>query len=422
MQGALTRELPHARRPTGARGLVRRVQTALANLAYALIGPAEMGAMRRDVLQRAAIAGVIIAVLPIQQMRIPGWPGVVVGCLVAECYDIGLAYLVYVKERPFAARVLGLILDSTVLLTASFYVFHSMGAAGSASDIWLVFIVYIVTGGFTLAPAGSLLYTALWVGWFALGTFLYFPADSQFRDQLPIRMVFFSTLGLVALGMALELEKRRVKLVEQNRQTMGMLATLVEARDTDVGAHLHRIQHFSRALALRFGLGEREAQEIADASLTHDVGKAHVPDAVLRKPGPLNPEEWRAMQAHTDWSDRLFTENSDFEIARQVARWHHEHWDGSGYPDGLSRQQIPLAARIVAVADVYDALISRRPYKEAWSPEAAVRELQRMAGSHLDPDLVDTFVVLYREGVIDLISGETAVDLPGHILHLGRVA
>jgi HD-GYP domain-containing protein (c-di-GMP phosphodiesterase class II) len=93
-----------------------------------------------------------------------------------------------------------------------------------------------------------------------------------------------------------------------------------------------------------------------------------------------------------------------------VARWHHEHWDGSGYPDGLSRQQIPLAARIVAVADVYDALISKRPYKEAWSPEAAVRELQRMAGSHLDPELVRAFAELHDEGAIERITrqiGET---------------
>lgn len=403
MLSALPQDVAHVR-PRGANSPRRRLLRGLSSLAYALLGPVEVADMRRDVMQRALIAGVIIAVLPIQQMRIPGWPAVVMGCVAAEAYNFALAYLVYIKERPFAARVLGLTLDSIVLMSASLYVFHAMGAAGSASDIWLVFVVYIVTGGFTLAPVGSLLYTALWVGWFALGTFLYFPANSQFTDQLPIRIVFFTTLGVVALGMARELEKRRTKLVEQNRQTMNMLATLVEARDTDVGAHLHRIQHFSRALALDLGMTAREAQEIADASLTHDVGKAHVPDAVLRKPGPLNPDEWRTMQAHTAWSDRLFTENSDFEIARQVARWHHEHWDGGGYPDGIAGQQIPLAARIVAIADVYDALISQRPYKEAWSPVAAIRELQRMAGSHLDPDLVPAFVALWERGVIEHLT------------------
>ncbi|MDP3766931.1 MAG: HD domain-containing protein, partial [Dehalococcoidia bacterium] len=182
--------------------------------------------------------------------------------------------------------------------------------------------------------------------------------------------------------------------------------TLVEARDTDAGAHLHRIQHFSRALALHLGFSERDAQEIAYASMLHDVGKANVPDAILKKSGPLTPDEWRIMQDHTNWGDHLLTENSDFEMARQVARWHHEHWDGTGYPDRLKGDQIPFVARIVGVADVYDALISKRPYKEPWPPETALRELQLLAGSHLDARLVDAFIQLWEAGVIERITQE----------------
>jgi len=181
---------------------------------------------------------------------------------------------------------------------------------------------------------------------------------------------------------------------------------LVEARDTDAGAHLHRIGRFSRALALHLGFSHLQAQEIADASMMHDVGKANVPDAVLKKPGPLTPEEWTMMQHHTLWGDSLLAEHHEFETARWVARSHHEHWDGTGYPDGLLAEQIPLPARVVAVADVYDALISRRPYKDAWPAEAALRELQRMAGSHLDPDLVRAFVELCDKGEIDRIARE----------------
>jgi hypothetical protein len=336
-------------------------------------------------------------------MRIPGWPAVVIGSSCALAYDVLLAYLVFVKQRYSTAQVLGLVLDALVLMGASLYVFREMGAAGSSSDIWLVFLVYIVIGGFTLAPVGSLSYTALWTGWFALGTLLYFPNTSQFYDQLPIRLIFFALIGFVALGMARELQKRRVRLEQQNRQTMGMLATLVEARDTDAGAHLHHIQHFSRALALHLGLTGREAQELANASMMHDVGKANVPDAVLKKTGPLSPDEWRMMQRHTIWGESLLTENQDFEMARLVARWHHEHWDGSGYPDGLEGEQIPLAARIVAVADVFDALISERPYKKAWPPETALQEIKQIAGSHLDPQLVEAFVELWEQGVITKI-------------------
>jgi putative two-component system response regulator len=257
-----------------------------------------------------------------------------------------------------------------------------------------------------MAPIGSLFYTALWMAWFALATLLYFPGGGQFQEQLTMRLFFFAAFGLISLGVATELQKRRTKLEVQNRQTMGMLAKLVEARDTDAGAHLHRIQHFSKALALHIGLSQRDAQEIAYASLMHDVGKANVPDAILKKPGPLSPDDWITMQHHTLWGEELLAENHDFDLARQVARWHHERWDGRGYPDGLRGPSIPLPARIVSVADVFDALISERPYKRPWTPDAAIEELQRIAGSQLDPDVVAAFVDLYNRGVIDRISQE----------------
>ena len=106
------------------------------------------------------------------------------------------------------------------------------------------------------------------------------------------------------------------------------------------------------------------------------------------------------MKRHTIWGESLLSENQDFEMARLVARWHHEHWDGSGYPDGLEGAQIPLAARIVAVADVFDALISERPYKKAWPPETALQEIKQIAGSHLDPQLVEAFFELWEQGTI----------------------
>ncbi|MEX0785108.1 MAG: HD domain-containing phosphohydrolase [Dehalococcoidia bacterium] len=386
--------------PSVRGGPPRAASRWLGRLADVLLGPTEAAAQRQDVVRRAVVAAAIVAILPIQQMHIPGWPGVIGACIVALLYDAPLAYLVFVKQRHFLARVLGTVLDSVVLMGASFFVFREMGAAGSDSSIWLVFIIYITTGGFALAPVGSLFYTALWTAWFALGTLLYFNPESLYYEELPIRLVFMALIGLVSLAMASELQKRRERLEQQNRETMGMLATLVEARDTDAGAHLYRIQHLSQALAMHLGFSEREAQEIAYASMLHDVGKAKVPDAILKKAGPLNPDEWRVMQGHTIWGEHLLMENNDFGVARLVARAHHEHWDGSGYPDGLAGEAIPFAARVVAVADVYDALISARPYKEAWPAEAAIREIQRMAGSHLDPSIVEVFVGLCESGVI----------------------
>ncbi|MBI4571593.1 MAG: HD-GYP domain-containing protein [Chloroflexi bacterium] len=397
----------------GGRSL-RRVLQGVATAVQFVVGPAEPGTARQDVVRRAVTTTAIMAIMPIEQLRIAGWPAIVGACSIVLIYDIPLAYLVFAKQRFFLERVLGLVLDALVLMGASFYVFREMGAAGSASDIWLVFMVYMVTGGFILAPIGSLIYTALWTGWFAFGTLLYFEPGSQYREEMYTRLVFLGLIGLISLAAARELQKRRARLEQQNRQTMGMLATLVEARDTDAGAHLHHIQHFSRALARYLGLSDREAQEVAYASMIHDVGKANVPDAILKKAGGLDPDERHTMQQHTIWGDVLLSENQDFELARQVARWHHEHWDGSGYPDGLAAEEIPLAARIVAVADVYDALISERSYKSAWMPVKAIAELQRIAGSHLDPVIVDAFVELYEQGVIGRISETIArTEQPG---------
>ncbi|MCH8948800.1 MAG: HD domain-containing protein [Chloroflexi bacterium] len=393
----MTHAEPHLR-SGGEAGSYRRVLGWLAAAAAVILGPTEASVQRQDIIRRAVIAGALIAVLPIEAVRFPGWEGVAVACVAVLLYDVALAYFVFVKQRFFLERVLGSFLDAVVLMSASFYVFYEMGAVGSTSSIWLVFVVYIIIGGFTFAPVGSLAYTALWTGWFALGTLMFFSQGSLYYDDLPMRLVFLALIGVISLGMASELQKHRRRLEQQNRETMGMLATLVEARDTDAGAHLKSIQHISRALALHLGYTDQEAQEIAYASMMHDVGKANLPDSILQNTGPLSEEEWAVMRSHTVWGDELLAENDDFELARIVARSHHEHWDGSGYPDGLAGEDIPVAARIVAVADVYDALISERPYKAAWSPEDAIQEIQRIAGSHLDACIVEAFVELWGIG------------------------
>jgi putative two-component system response regulator len=140
--------------------------------------------------------------------------------------------------------------------------------------------------------------------------------------------------------------------------------------------------------------------------MIHDVGKAQVPDAILKKPGPLTAVERSEIEKHTLWADALLAESEEFAAARQVARSHHERWDGTGYPDGLAGEEIPLAARIVAVADVYDALISERPYKHAWQPEEAIAEIVRLRGTHLDAQVVDAFVHLYDTNVLRDLDGE----------------
>ncbi len=138
--------------------------------------------------------------------------------------------------------------------------------------------------------------------------------------------------------------------------------------------------------------------------MIHDVGKAQVPDVILKKPGALTAEERTEIQKHTVWGHELLVDNQEFETACEVARSHHERWDGTGYPDGLTGEAIPIAARITAVADVYDALTSVRPYKSAWTAREAIDEIRRLRGAHFDPDVVDAFLQLYDAGVLRMLE------------------
>ena len=199
------------------------------------------------------------------------------------------------------------------------------------------------------------------------------------------------------------------KTLEQERQsayerTTLLLAMAAEARDPYTEHHLFRIRGYSEAIALQMGLSPDTAKRIGLASLLHDIGKTRVPDAILTKPGPLTTEEWQLMRRHTVWGQELLPTNAWFTTARQIARSHHENWDGSGYPDGLAGEKIPLAAAIVAVADGFDAMTSKRPYKAAWPPARAMRELRQDKSHRYSPEVVEAFERAVTEGAIARIA------------------
>ncbi len=182
-----------------------------------------------------------------------------------------------------------------------------------------------------------------------------------------------------------------------------LLATAAEARDPYTENHLNRIEHYSEAIALEIGLSPDEAQEIGVAALLHDLGKLRVPDSILTKPGALSEDEWRIMRKHPMWGEELLPPDPWFKKARQIARWHHENWDGTGYPDGLHRDMIPLCTAIVSVADGFDAMTSRRPYKAAWPPVRAMQEITKNRGKKYSPVVVDAFKRAVARGEIDRI-------------------
>lgn len=190
-----------------------------------------------------------------------------------------------------------------------------------------------------------------------------------------------------------KLVRERTLLLEESvREGIVMLAMAAEAKDDDTGGHVQRIQKLTHSICLGFGMDDEQAEQIALSSIMHDVGKIHIPDSILKKPGKLNQEEWEIMQSHCLAGERILGEKPFYKTAREIARSHHERWNGTGYPDGLKGEFIPLAARIVTVADIFDALTNKRPYKEAWPVDKAVREMETMSGSVFDPNILSIFL------------------------------
>jgi putative two-component system response regulator len=191
-------------------------------------------------------------------------------------------------------------------------------------------------------------------------------------------------LSLVRLD---ELKASRLQIV----QRLGLAA---EYKDNETGLHVIRMSHYARLLARAAGMGEADADDMLHAAPMHDVGKIGIPDRILQKPGALDPDEWQIMQSHAAIGADIIGVHAHgmLAMARNIALTHHEKWNGSGYPRGLAGLEIPLEGRIVAIADVFDALTSARPYKAAWPLEEAVQYLRRQRGQHFDAQLVELFL------------------------------
>lgn len=213
--------------------------------------------------------------------------------------------------------------------------------------------------------------------------------------------------------------KERTHQLEVSRhdviQRLGLAA---EYKDNETGNHVLRMSKFSQLLALEVGLTKQEAEVVLNAAPMHDVGKIGIPDRVLLKPGKLDAEEWEIMQSHVTIGAEILSGGGSrlMEMARSIALTHHEKWDGSGYPAGLSGKDIPLEGRICALCDVFDALTSERPYKKAWPIDKTMAFIREQSGQHFDPALVTAFesildeVLVYRELHMDSLSGWVATE------------
>ena len=228
------------------------------------------------------------------------------------------------------------------------------------------------------------------------------PITNGGRDEISDLMRAFNV-------MRHKLKSSYKNLKDSHIETVLTLARACEVRDEDTGGHVLRIQHYSMLLAGAIGLNELFVWEVGHASILHDVGKIHMPDSILlRKSGGLTHEERELIKNHPLHGEKILGGSSSLQLAREIARWHHENWDGTGYPDGLKGEEIPISARIVRMADVWDALVTKRYYKDAWTDQRAYGEIVKYSGVYFDPKVVEDFKILFARGLFPEVRNKYA--------------
>jgi putative two-component system response regulator len=215
---------------------------------------------------------------------------------------------------------------------------------------------------------------------------------NRIYNMLEVRFLY-NERGRQAEILEAKVKERTYQLQDSRLELIRRLGRAGEYRDNETGMHVIRMSKNCYCLALKAGLGEEIAEQIVQASPMHDVGKIGIPDNILLKPGKLEPEEWEIMKTHSEIGADIIGEHESgiMQMAHEIALTHHEKWDGTGYPQGLKAEKIPIAGRIASICDVFDALTSERPYKKSWSVEDAVQFINENAGSQFDPILVEHF-------------------------------
>jgi putative two-component system response regulator len=215
--------------------------------------------------------------------------------------------------------------------------------------------------------------------------YLQKPIDSQILIKtVNTRLLRFSVIQIALLDQAY-------------LETVTVLANTIEGRDLNTGQHVQRVTNLTRRLAKELNWPEDHMRTLEFGARLHDIGKIVVPDQILNKPGPLSKEEWEIMKSHTIAGAKILREIKHLEGTIPYALYHHERWDGTGYPYGLKERDIPLEGRALALVDVYDALTTERPYHPARPKDEVIQFIQLRAGSHFDPDIVPVFIDLVVE-------------------------
>lgn len=215
-----------------------------------------------------------------------------------------------------------------------------------------------------------------------------------------------------------EVQARTKEIADTQLEIIRRLSIAAEYKDEETGLHIIRMSSFTRIMAKAMGLDDGYVEILYHAAPMHDVGKIGIPDRILLKPGKHDPQEWSIMKEHASIGARIIGEHASplLQTAKEIALTHHEKWNGSGYPQGLKGEEIPICGRIVAIADVFDALTSERPYKKAWPVEEAVKEILGASGHHFDPEVVAQF----HQSLPEILEVKHAIEAQAKPVALGH--
>lgn len=340
--------------------------------------------------------------------------------VVMSAVYLGMIALALFKKIDFRLRAWVLITLGYVMAAVNLWYF---GSAGSARVYLLAlpilgFILIGTRTGWVTTAFSALLYAVFCLlDYYAILSPRLLPLDTF--DLLNWVTTGFTMMMLLVIIVILlirmyrflinTLRKERVLSAELEQTydaTLEGWATALEYRDLETAGHCHRVSAITKRLAEADGTGALDIMDVHRGSLLHDVGKMGIPDSVLLKPGKLTDEEFKQMQQHTTYAYELLSHIPYLKHALDIPYCHHEKWDGSGYPRGLKGTDIPLSARIFSVVDVYDALISDRPYRKAWQEEKAIEYIKERSGKDFDPAVVQAFVKLSEEDTDSLSSSE----------------
>lgn len=247
---------------------------------------------------------------------------------------------------------------------------------------------------------------------FVFHAFLDWPGNYMEQANQIGEVVGFWGAGVIS-GWLFDRQRALLQEVaDANEETLLGLVSALDLREHNTRLHSQRVREYTELIASRFGVEEKTRREIGFGALLHDVGKIAVPDSILLKPDKLTEEEWREMHKHPEAGYRIVKRIGFLKEAAQIVRAHHERYDGKGYPQGLKGDEIPLGARLFMVADVYDALTSKRPYSSPMTYEAATAEMLRQGGSHFDPSVLATFMAIAPKDLRLIAERYQDPDLP----------